>query len=277
MSRVTCRRSLAVLLAGLAVLMGACGGGAGKDEPGTPTGSSTSATSRGGESATPGPAAGDETVAQRCTGDRGTGRYRVIETKGSELVAAEVGRGPTWAVLLHQTGGDGLCGWWPYANRLAGQGVHVLLLDLCGYGRSTCVDPVVDDQIGQASAAVAYARSHGAARVTVVGASMGGAVALPSATASRADAVVDLSGPPDWPGTNLARDAKELSIPTLLVVSGDDPFSVPAFRKAIKQVPAETKRLEIVAGGHGYEMLGSAGSWSLLATTVRRWITADYS
>lgn len=269
MSRVTYRSWLPVVLVVVAVLTSACGGGNGA-ESGLPTGS------QGGGSAKTEPAAGDETVARRCTGERGPGRYRVVVAKGSQLAAAELGRGPTWAVFLHQTDRDGLCGWWPYAARVAQQDVHVLLLDFCGYGRSTCTKPLVDDQIGQARAAVAYARRHGAERVTVVGASMGGAVALPSATASRADAAVDLSGPPDWPGTSLARDATSLTIPTLLAVSPEDPASVPAFRKAIRQVPAVIKRLEVLDYGHGYELLGYPGNWSELATTVRRWITADY-
>ncbi len=65
-------------------------------------------------------------------------------------------------------------------------------------------------------------------------------------------------------------------MPTLLAVSPEDPSTVSAFRKAIRHVPAEVKRLEVVAGGHGYEMLGYPGNWSRLATTVQRWILGDY-
>ncbi|MBA3309026.1 MAG: alpha/beta fold hydrolase [Nocardioidaceae bacterium] len=275
MSRVTYGLGVAASLVGLAVLSGACGAGS-DDASRTPTSASASASPVQGSDTTE-PAAGEETPAQRCTGERGPGHERVIRAGGSRLVGAELGHGTTWAVFLHQTGGSGLCGWWTYGDRVAGQGVHVLLLDLCGYGRSTCAGRLSGDQIGQAATAVAYARRRGAERVTIVGASMGGAVALPAARASRADAVVDLSGPPDWTGTDLAQDARRLTMPTLLAISPSDSSSVPAFRKAIRHVPADVKRLEVVSGGHGIEMLGYPGNWSRLATTVQRWIVGDYS
>lgn len=271
-------------IVGLGLLTGACGDGTAGSVPSTSASvsprtsiSPSDTESSAAEAPTTDPATVDETAAQRCTGEGGAGRDRVIRAKGSRLVAAELGRGPTWAVFLHQTDGDGLCGWWTYGAHAAGRGVHVLLLDLCGFGRSICTKPLSSDQVGQASAAVAFARQHGARRVTVVGASMGGAVALPTAAASDADAVVDLSGPPDWPGTDLGRDATRLTMPTLLAVSPDDSSSVPAFRKAIRLIPAEVKRLDVVVGGHGYVMLGYPGNWSRLATTVESWIKGDYT
>lgn len=283
MSRFTYRSSWFSWVVGLGLLAGACSDGT----AGSVTSTSASVSPRPSidPSGTTGPAeeapptdaaSADETAARRCTGEGGPGRDRVIRAKGSRLVAAEIGRGPTWAVFLHQTDGGALCGWWTYGAHVAGRGVHVLLLDLCGYGRSVCTKPLSNDQVGQASAAVAFARRHGARRVTVVGASMGGAVALPTARTSRADAVVDLSGPPDWSGANLDRDVGGLTMPTLLAASPDDPSTVSAFREAIRDVPAKVKRLEVVTGGHGYVMLGYPGNWSRLATTVERWILGDY-
>lgn len=270
-------------IVGLGLLTGACGNGTAGSMPSTSASVSPRTSidpsvtpSPPEEAPTTDPATVDETAAQRCTGKDGAGQDRVISAKGSRLVAAELGHGPTWAVFLHQTDGGGLCGWWTYGAYVAGRGVHVLLLDLCGYGRSICTKPLSSDQVAQAGAAVAFARKHGARRVTVVGASMGGAVALPTARTSRADAVVDLSGPPDWTGTDLVQDAKGLTMPTLLAASPEDPSTVSAFRKAIRHVPSRVKRLEVVTGGHGYVMLGYPGNWSRLATTVERWIKGDY-
>ncbi len=262
-------------LCAFTVVIAGCGGSAG--EPDRPSRNGDGATASTPPPGTPSATVPlDDSVAVRCTGSAGPGRDRVLRFRSSRLTAAELGRGPTWAVMLHQTDRDGLCGWWEYGLWLSERGMHVLMFDLCGYGRSVCTARDEDDQAAQATAAVDFAREHGATRVTVVGASMGGAVALPAAAAARADAVVDLSGPPDWPGTDLVRDAEPLTMPTLLAASPVDPLTVSAFRQAIKRVPATTKRLDIVSGGHGYAMLGYPGGWSRLATTVRHWIVGDY-
>ncbi len=218
-----------------------------------------------------------ETAAERCIGQPGPGHTRSVPVGSSKLVAAELGHGHTWAVMLHQTDRDGLCGWWPYATWLSGRGVHVLLLDMCGYGDSSCAAKVTNDQARQAAAAVAWARDRNAHRVTLVGASMGGAVALPAAVRASADAVADLSGPPDWVGTDLERDARRLTMPTLLAVSPTDPAFIPAYRRALPLIRSERKKLIVYAGGHGYEMLGYHHSWSALGHRVLRWIEGRYS
>lgn len=278
---VTRRGQVVGWLCAVTIAIAGCGGSAGEPDRSSRTGdgasgSTTSPTSTPppGTPSTTAPL--DDSAAVRCTGEKGPGRDRVIALHRSRLTAAELGQGTTWAVMLHQTDRDGLCGWWEYGLWLSERDVHVLMFDLCGYGRSVCKGRDDSDQVAQATAMVKYARNHGATRVTVVGASMGGAVALPTAAASRADAVVDLSGPPDWPGTDLARDAQTLTMPTLLAVSPTDPLSVPAFRQAVKRVPASTKRLDVLPGGHGYVMLGYPGGWSRLATTVQHWIVGDY-
>lgn len=264
------RGQIAGLLCALTIAIAGCGGSAGEPDQST---SPASTPPPGTPSAT---SPLDQSAAVRCTGVNGPGRDRVIALHRSRLTAAELGQGTTWAVMLHQTDRDGLCGWWEYGLWLADRGVHVLMFDLCGYGRSVCKGQDESDQVAQATAVVKYARDHGATRVTVVGASMGGAVALPAATATRADAVVDLSGPPDWPGTDLPRDAQALTMPTFLAASPTDPLTVTAFRQAVKHIPAETKRLDVLPGGHGYVMLGYPGGWSRLATTVQQWIVGTY-
>ena len=178
-----------------------------------------------------------------------------------------------WAVLLHQTNGDGYCGWWSYANWLADRGVQVLTIDLCGYGDADCTSELADDQQAQVVASVRHARSKGAARVTLVGASMGGAVAAAAARQAKADAVVDLSGPPDWPGTELVRDSRSLTMPVLLAVSPTDASYVPVYRKAIRAVPSARKQLVIAEAGHGYELLGYGTTFRPFATRVLAMVT----
>ncbi len=196
----------------------------------------------------------------------------------STMPAVVLGAGPTWAVMVHQTDGDGLCGWLPFARWLVGrEHVHLLLVDLCGYGGSRCRDAAFSaDQVGQVVLAVGFARVHGARRVTVVGASMGGALATEAAARTSADAVVDLSGPPDWRGTNLVRVAPKLTMPALLAISPVDAEEIPTFRRAFEMIPATPKRLVVAKYGHGYELLGFGSYWRPFASLVGQWITGAY-
>jgi pimeloyl-ACP methyl ester carboxylesterase len=87
-----------------------------------------------------------------------------------------------------------MCGFWPYAVGLAQtQHIRAVLFDQCGYGATQCPAASSGDNgpawTAATTAAVTWARAHGARRVTLVGASFGGIVALHAAAASR---------PPRW-------------------------------------------------------------------------------
>ena len=99
---------------------------------------------------------------------------------GAQVYAAVVGTGPTTAVFVHEAGPRGLCGFWPYADWLARtNGVRSLLFSQCGAGASQCPPGDAADQWQEVTtAAVTWARAHGAGQVTLVGASAGGIVAL---------------------------------------------------------------------------------------------------
>ena len=117
---------------------------------------------------------------------------------GAQLSAAVVGTGPTTAVFVHEAGPRGLCGFWPYADWLARtNGVRSVLFSHCGAGASQCpAGKAADQWLKVTTAAVAWARAHGAGQVALVGASAGGVVALEVAASLSppVDAVVDLSG-----------------------------------------------------------------------------------
>ena len=54
------------------------------------------------------------------------------------IPAVRLGRGRVVVVLLHQTDGNGLCGWLPFMPAAADAGLAVLAIDLCRYGESDC-------------------------------------------------------------------------------------------------------------------------------------------
>lgn len=217
----------------------------------------------------------------RCGDDGGTTPHAfALRVDGHTQPAAYFGSGRDAAVLLHQTNGDGACGWFPIAGMIAAQGVRVVAFDLCGYGAATC--PTTTSPARQVRAAVRWARAHGAHRVTVVGASMGGSVALGTAHATKPDAVVDLSGPMSWTGvTGSAGAARGLDAPLLAAAADADPSSdATALRRAALSSPG-IHRFVKSPDGHGVEMLtsyknGKTGPTPLLRTVIR-WIKGQYS
>ena len=282
-------------LAAVAVLFTAssCAGGSGPGAPAagrSPTSSTTDATNSP-NSPTPhntsptvpppvvravGP------VAKRCGAPQAPGRWvRLQAPLGSRLAAVEVGNGPTTAVFVHEVGGSGLCGFWPYAVWLDKRyGIRSLLLDLCGYGGSACAESrFAYDSPAQVELAVRWLRTHGARRVTLVGASLGGAVAVVAGAEARprVDGVVDLSGPLVWTGLPVRRSLPRIHSAALFAVAPYDvAVSVRAMRAALRQVPHPVKRLVTPPSGHGWELLGA---WrgnhfdpEPLGALVARWI-----
>jgi pimeloyl-ACP methyl ester carboxylesterase len=200
---------------------------------------------------------------------------------GAQVYAAVVGTGPTTAVFVHEAGPRGLCGFWPYADWLARtKGVRSLLFSQCGAGASQCPPGDAADQwLEVTTAAVSWARAHGAGQVTLVGASAGGVVALQVAASIRPPvaAVVDLSGGRGWLGLDSLAAARRLGVPALFAVArGDSLVSVGTMRRLYQAAPVRAKRLVVLAegAGHGSELLGgTAGSaWTPLAVTVAAWI-----
>jgi pimeloyl-ACP methyl ester carboxylesterase len=199
---------------------------------------------------------------------------------GSRLPVVDVGSGSTVAVFIHQTDGYGLCGFWPYAVWVTGQmGVRAVLFDLCGFGKADCHDgSFADDQLAQVALAVAHARTiPGVRRVVLVGASMGGALALAAAARDRVDAVVDLSGPPDWTGARAADAAPAVRVPCLVAASpNDSDADYSGIKAAFAKVKGTPKRFVVGGGPHGWDLLGTPDAWTPLAVTVAAWVKGDY-
>jgi len=205
----------------------------------------------------------------------------------ARLQAATLGTGPDAAVFVHESGNQGLCGFWPYAAWLVQtRHVRAVLFDQCGYGASVCQGgPATDGDkwVAATKAAVAWARDHGVRRVTLVGASVGGIAVLHAAASvrPRVDAVVDLSGELSAAGMDSLPAARRLELPALFAVAPDDPYvSVAKMRRVYEATSARPRRLVVLpdGSGHGWDMLtGTAGSqWSPLASTVAAWVQGRY-
>lgn len=227
--------------------------------------------------AEPGPS--PRTIDQQCRGEFAGVEAGVLEgPDGAWLHTASVGDSSTVAVLLHQTNGGGLCGFLPYAQELADRGVQAELFDLCPYGQSVCQthQPWLEEPVSQIALVVERARAEGAERVVLVGASMGGSLAVQAAPAVQADAVVDLSGPAVFSTADFSRDAALLTMPALVAISDDDPDDVEALTEGFDTIPAETKEFVHVEAGHGYTLLEEDEVWTALADQVAGWVAGDY-
>lgn len=218
---------------------------------------------------------GPTSLSRRCGGPYAPARtFTLNGPGGSRLPAAEVGSGGTVAVFLHESGSTAMCGFWPYAVWLARtQHLRSVLFDMCGYGEAQCPSAsFTRDDLAQVRLAVGWARAHGARRLAVVGASAGGTIALATARAVHADAVVDLSGPMTWDGLSATRAAPRLTMPTLLAIAPNDMDATLAqYRHLYRLLPGQ-RRLVRAPCCHGWDMLTDDGDWTPLARRVAHWI-----
>ncbi|WP_182379196.1 alpha/beta fold hydrolase [Nocardioides sp. WS12] len=200
------------------------------------------------------------------------------DEKVGKITAVTAGTGPTVAILLHQTDGNGLCGWLAYAADLVAEpGVQVLAIDLCGFGESTChggrrSGPAQADAV---RVAVREARTGlQATRVVVVGASMGGSVALMTAASdAMIDTAVDLSGPVDWAGIEVIDGGRGLRVPVLVAMADDEGEEAVVGSQAIVDLAPAGSRFEPAESGHGYALLFDEDDQpTALAETVAAWI-----
>jgi pimeloyl-ACP methyl ester carboxylesterase len=253
------RKPFAVLLVLLVAAVAGCGGG------------HTTAPDR--------PAAAAAT--HRCAdADKRAKDVRLRTSDGVSLSGSVIGAGPAGAVLIHEYPRD-RCGWWPYARYLAHHGVHVLLFDLRCFGASPCPGGrghATDD----VTAAVAALRREGAKRVVLVGASMGGSIAVTAAARLHPAALVDLSGEPSTKGltpgidANALADAPRVTSPALFAVARGDRYVSPGQMRAVAgRIHSPAHRVIVLppAAGHGWDMLfGTSRTWSPLARTVAAFV-----
>ena len=176
-----------------------------------------------------------------------------LPAPGERLPAVVLGRGGSTGVVFANQSASSACGWLPYARAVARDGVRSVVFD---YAAASREDEVL--------AAGRWLRSHGARRVVLVGASIGGRAVVTAAARGgprQVDAVVSLSGErilgaqPD-----LLTDARRLRVPTLWVSSENDAYT--KFADETRQLyrgargHARPDRLLVVGGAdHGIDLL----------------------
>lgn len=260
--------TLALLIAGLAT-------GCGSDKAASPATQTTASTTSPATSATSSnaPAAVADPATRCDVKAPAKAAVTTLPVTGGALTVASVGAGRRVGILLHQSDGD-LCQWWPYAVQWARNDIRLIVVDQCGFGQSTCTATPRQ----QVDALVTFARRSPTTSVTLVGASMGGTIALAEGQAAGANAVVDLSGPPTWyDETPVEQAAARTTVPLLVACSATDTDVSPStLQAAIQASPARPKFFSSTQRGHGVDMLvGLDGQPTPLAGLVRDWIAGD--
>lgn len=268
---------MVLALAGL--LVSGCGSGSDDASPSTTTAGDRATTTEGSapETTTTAPSAEPPPPAETCGGIEGETAWLEVPDVG-RIQMATIGSGDTVVVFLHEASRSGMCGFVPFAERLAKEGVRSVLVNQCGYGDTECESGATVGTTWPkvAAGAVAEARKTGATRVTLVGASAGGTLAVVAAGADpEIGAVVDLSGPLVYSDLDAQEAAPSVTQQALVVTApGDGSGPTPDQAEALVAKMASTDKRALIAtdqeGVHGLFLLGDEDKWTPLADMVQQ-------
>lgn len=222
---------------------------------------------------------GAPTLARTCgTGVSKASTYFLKTPDGVRIYAAAVGHGSKAVVLLHESGGAGLCGWLPTMRWLSANGVRAVAINLRGYPPSGTPSLANYHHYAQdIQAAVDAAHTLGAKEVFVMGASMGGAATVAEAPKLKdVDGVISLSGELDLPTAELDAigAAPNITVPFLFVGSEADGYVLGAdARRLTRAVGSKDKQVHIFDGGyHGWDLLDVAPYRARVKTLLLDWL-----
>ncbi|HEY2776582.1 MAG TPA: alpha/beta fold hydrolase [Gaiellaceae bacterium] len=221
---------------------------------------------------------GAPSLARTCGSGPAASTYFLKTADGVRIYAASTGDGSKAVVLLHESGGAGLCGWLPTLRWLSENGIRALAINFRGYPPSGI--PSLADYHHYAQdiqAAVNAAHALGAKQVFVLGASMGGAATVAEAPKLKDVAgVISLSGELSLPTSELDAigAAPNISVPFLFVGSEDDGYVTGSqARRLTRAVGSQDKQVHIFAGGyHGWDLLDAAPHRARVKALLLSWL-----
>jgi pimeloyl-ACP methyl ester carboxylesterase len=139
---------------------------------------------------------------------------------GGRLRGHAYGAGKRWVILVHDEGQDSRA-WRSITGDLSAQGFRALAFDLSGHGASDG-PPSARRIRGDISAALDFARSHGAGRRSLIAAGAGATAALVAANGfPGVQALIALSPRPSLPGGSRSV-LPETRAPKLIIVGSLD-------------------------------------------------------
>jgi alpha-beta hydrolase superfamily lysophospholipase len=208
----------------------------------------------------------------------GASTYFLKTSDGIRIYAAAAGEGSKALVLVHESGGAGLCGWLPTMRWLTRNGIRAVAIDLRGYPPSSTPSLAIYHHYAKdIQAAVDAAHTLGAKSVFVMGASLGGAATV--AEAPKLDdvaGVISLSGELELPTAELDAigAAPHITMPFLFVGSEADGYVLGSdARRLTRAVGSTDKQAHIFAGGyHGWDLLDVAPYRTRVKALILAWL-----
>ena len=197
---------------------------------------------------------------------------------GLRIYAASAGGGATAVVLLHESGGAGLCGWLPTMRWLAANGIRAVAINFRGYPPSSTPALAIYHHYAQdIQAAVDAAHTLGAKHVFVMGASMGGAATVAEAPKlADVTGVISLSGELELPTSELDAigAAPKINLPFLFVGSEADGYVIGSeARRLTRAVGSKDKQVHIFPSSyHGWDLLDAAPYRARVKSLLLDWL-----
>jgi alpha-beta hydrolase superfamily lysophospholipase len=204
--------------------------------------------------------------------------YFLHASDGVRIYAAAAGRGSTAVVLVHESGGAGLCGWLPAMRWLSANGTRAVAINLRGYPPSASPRlAIYHHYANDLQAAVDAAHTLGAKNVFVLGASLGGAATVAEAPKLKDIAgVISLSGELELPTSELDAigAAPRITVPFLFVGSEADGYVIGSdARRLTRAVGSKDKQVHIFQGGyHGWDLLDAAPYRARVKALILSWL-----
>jgi esterase/lipase len=191
---------------------------------------------------------------------------------GGTVAGHRFGSGPT-AVVLSNMGDNDETDWQRFAPTLAAPGYSVLTYSYRYPVRvRSLTAAMARDAVADLRGAVAFARTQGARRVILVGASLGGMLTAKVAGALAVDGAVIMAAPADRRDFDLRVEDAELAAiaaPKLFVVSEADATVDPAETRQLFDRAPEPKRWQSFPGtAHGTRLFATAAADDLTQLLV---------
>ncbi len=197
---------------------------------------------------------------------------------GAKIHAIDYGKGTNGVVLVHDKGRSAT-DWSYFAEKLAVQGFHVVVVDLRGHGTSKPPESLLEADYAKmpqdVAAAVAWLRTKGATKVALVGANLGANVVLNTAAEDPTiDSVVLLSPGLNISGVTLGTAMEKYGKRSILMVaSTEDQYAMRSVNFLDEKAGGQ-KHVEVLEGaGSGVKMLNRAAT---LEGTLISWLNGSF-
>jgi alpha-beta hydrolase superfamily lysophospholipase len=207
-----------------------------------------------------------------------TSTYFLRASDGVRIYAAAAGSGSKAVVLVHESGGGGLCGWLPTMRWLSENGTRAVAINLRGYPPSGIPRlAMYHHYAADIQTAIDAAHTLGAKDVFVMGASLGGAATVAEAPKLTGVAgVISLSSELELPTSELDAigAAPHITVPFLFVGSEADGYVLGSdARRLTRAVGSKDKQAHVFQGGyHGWDLLDVAPYRARVEALILGWL-----